>query len=212
MEELDQVKQELADTNEKLAEVLKEVEGLQSLRGAQSNEIGEARKQLAKLEELETLVKDLKGSRDALLDEVKTLKEKGSGAVKGPTPTEAESEREKADRLEAGLTDKEREKVVKIMGVLKESDDPSDKAQFERYKSDDAYRVALFEQVKDRQPADDELFRVKPKVTASGEDVKSLVAKLMKQDRVRNVVVPDERGTRGGGAETPRPSGPVKFG
>ena len=209
MEEIDKVKQELADTNEKLAKVLKEVEGLQSLRGAQSNEIGEARKQLAKLEELETLVKDLKGSRDALLDEVKALKEKGSGAVKGPTPTETESEREKADRLEAGLTDDEKGKIKKIIAIWRESDE--DKANVERYKTDDAFRVALFEQVKDRQPADDELFRVKPKVTASGEDVKSLVAKLMKQDRVRNVVVPDERGTRGGGAEPPRPSGPKKF-
>lgn len=211
MEEVDKLKVELADTNEKLAKVLKEVEGLQSLRGSQSNEIGEARKQLAKLEELETLVKDLKGGRDALLDEVKALKEKGSGAVEGPTPTRTESEREEADRLEAGLTDKEREKVVKIMGVLKESDDPRDKAQLERYKTDDAYRVALFEQVKERQPADDELFRVKPKATTSGEDVKSLVAKLMKQDRVRNVVA-DERGANTVRVEPQRPSGPVKFG
>lgn len=209
MEEIDKVKQELADTNEKLSKVLKEVEGLQSLRGAQSNEIGEARKQLAKLEELETLVKDLKGSRDALLDEVKALKEKSPGAVKGPTPTEAESEREKADRLEAGLTDDEKGKIKKIIAIWRESDE--DKANVERYKTDDAFRVALFEQVKDRQPADDELFRVKPRVATSGEDVKSLVAKLMKQDRVRNVVVPDEQGTRGGGAEPPRASGPQKF-
>ena len=212
MEEVDKLKTELGEVNEKLRKAQeqaesakKELENLQSAFGKQGDKFGSALKAAEdKLKELD----DLKASQTALLEDIKSLKE--SGKASGSASQKVESDREKAERLESELTDKERAELKEITEALEGSDDPNDKAELESLSKDDAYWVAVLERVKSRQPASNGVFRSKPKVVPSSDDVAARVQKLMKNERVRNVVA-DEKGTRGGGYEPPKPSGPKKF-
>jgi predicted nucleic acid-binding Zn-ribbon protein len=182
------LKSDLTETKKALDEKAKELEGLQSLKGKWSNEVGDLRKKVEDFEgrekslndKLESAVKEL----DALKAAKATTREDNHSSSQKPSVTD------QAATLESSLTEDERKKVEEFVKAL----DPEKRKSFVE---DDAVRVAVFEEVKAGKPATedpDSIWKVK-KPAPSG-DVADQIRKLMKQSLAGNLVA-EERGGLG---------------
>jgi chromosome segregation ATPase len=189
---IEELQASIEELNKKLEDKSKELDGIQSLKGKWSNEVGDVRKEMDVLKgELKSLTED----RDAVKKELEALKSKAdSGKVNLP-PVARVSDKELADKLETELTDAEKVEVEELWKKLPDSDKKA-------FVENDAFRVAVLKQAKaiDGKVNPDSPWRVKPK--PSGDDLENKVKDLFKKHRA-GVTLIDERG---GGFGTPRPT------
>jgi len=205
IEELEELVEGLT---KRLAEKEKEIDGIQSLKGKWSGEVGDMRKQVEELVGLKETVTTLTEDRDAVKKELEALKSKGPvQREENPPPAPKTSDKELADKLESELTDAEKKEVEGFIGKLTADDK-------KRFVSDDTFRVAVLEQAKtgDGKVDPDSIWRVAPKKPkSSGEDIKAMVADLFKKHKSGNLVI-DERGGGYGQRREAKVEKPVKFG
>lgn len=198
---------EVAAMQKRLTDKEKEIDGIQSLKGKWSGEVGEVREQLKELASLKDAAKTLTESLDAVKKELDALKSKGTETREDKKPTELElSDKELADKLESKLNDAQKKELDAFLDKLTKEDQA-------RFESDDTYRVAVLEQATGNGEGspDSKRWRIaakKPK--ASGEDIKALVADLFKKHKSGNLVI-DERGGGYGVKREVKAEKPVKF-
>lgn len=179
MSELTELQTKVEALESKLADKEKELDGLQSLKGKWSNEVGDVRKKTddltSTIASLKAALDEVKGDRDALKAEIESLKSKGTEGKSGqPPPAPKPSAKDEADRLESELTDDEKKLVEKVLA----SDE--DKASFV---SDDNFRAAVLKRVRaesgDGGPSS--IWRVKKQ--ASSDDLLTKVDKMFSKHK-----------------------------
>ncbi len=200
---VEELEVDLAAMQKRLTDKEKEIDGIQSLKGKWSGEVGEVREQLKELVSLKDAAKILTESLDAVKKELDALKSNGpTKREEQPPPAPKTSDKEQADKLESELTDAEKKEVEGFLENLTADDK-------KRFVSDDAFRVAVLEQAKTGKVAPDSIWRVTKKKD-SREDLKSVVADLFKKHKSGNLVI-DERGGGYGIKREVKAEKPVKF-
>ena len=176
---LEKVTKEMADKNT-------ELNGLQTLKGKWSEEMGDVRKVK---EEFESKLNGLEESRDAFKAEIEALKKVPvKKDEENPPPPSKESVKEQADKLESELTDDEKKLVETILKGASDEDQKS-------FASNDTYRVAVMKEAKAGNGKEDpkSIWRVsKPK--SSSDDLDGRIQELFKKHRGERTVTDERRG------------------
>lgn len=196
----EELQAKVAEMQNQLNEKVKELDGLQSLKGKWSNEVGDVRKEIETLKgELKTLTAD----RDAVKQELETLKSKSVAGKDNSPPVAKTSDKDLADKLESELTEAEKKDVEELWKKLPETEKKA-------FVSDDTFRVAVLKQAKasEGKVNPDSPWRVKPK--PSSEDLEAKVKDLFKKHRA-GVTLIDERGGGYGPSKVIQAKPPVKF-
>lgn len=208
-EDIAALQAKIDDYEKRMTDLLKKVEGLDSLNGKRGTELGEIRERAKKIDELEGLVKTLAEDRDAVkkeLEELKTASAKGTEGKPKETssPSPKPSDKELADKLESELTDAEKKEVEGFVMNMT----PEDRKAFV---SNDTFRVAVLRQAKPEGKTDpDSIWRV-PVKKASGEDIDARVRDLFKKHKSGNLVVDEKTGGYGSPIKTKSEHAPPKF-
>jgi len=197
---VEELQANVEELTKRLDDKAKELDGLQSLKGKWSNEVGDVRKEMDVLKgELKSLTVD----RDAVKQELEALKSKpDTGKVNSP-PEAKVSDKELADKLETGLTEAEKKEVEELWKKLPDDDKKA-------FVENDAFRVAVLKQAKakDGKVNPDSPWRVQPKPPSG--DLESKVKELFKKHR-SGVTLIDERGGGFGTARQSKEFTPTKF-
>lgn len=166
-------------------QLTKKVEGLESLSGKRGTELGEIREKFKESEALATSIKDLTEKLDSATKEIESLKSIKPTLKDTQPPPPAESDAEKAEKLEKQLTDEEKKLVE---GYLEKNPEVRDE-----FIKSDSVRVALLEEVKagNGKVAPDSIWRVKPK--PSGDDSVKKIRSALKEYMSKGLP-PDTRG------------------
>jgi hypothetical protein len=182
------LKSEQSELKKVVDEKTKELEGLQSLKGKWSNEVGDLRK---KVEDFEGREKSLNDKLESAVKELDALKTgKATKREDNHSSSQKPSATDQAETLELSLTEDERKKVEEFVKAL----DPEKRESFLK---DDTVRVAVFEEVKAGKPATDDPDSIwKVRKPAPSGDVADQIRKLMKQSLAGNLVA-EERGGLG---------------
>lgn len=189
-EELTALQSKVDSLESKLADKEKELDGLQSLKGKWSNEVGDVRKKTEDLTstiaELKTALDEVKGDRDSLKSELDALKTRKASEDNQP-PEPKLSAKEEADSLESSLTDEQKKMVEEVL-----KDEGGD--AIEKFSSDDKFRVAVLKQATagsgDGGPSS--LWRVKPK--PSSDDLVKKVEQMFNKHKGKDTAQPTDRG------------------
>jgi chromosome segregation ATPase len=181
----------------------KELDGLQSLKGKWSNEVGEVRKQIEDLTAREKVVAE---KLEAATKELESLKSKPAGKTENPPPAPKLSDKELADKLESDLTDAEKKDVEGLYNKLPDSEKKA-------FVEDDTFRVAVLKQAKtgSGQVNPNSPWRVvKPAPPPSSEELENRVKELFKKHRAGDTLI-EQRGGGYGERKVSQDSKPKKF-
>lgn len=188
MTEVEELAKQVKSLQEKIDDTAKENQGLQSLIGKWSGEIGEIRKELASAGGDE----DLKKKLDTIESELKEMKaqppkggQPNGGEQKPPVePSDKRTPDEIADELEVSLDDDQRKEVEKVYEALE------DKSKWD----DPKFRVAVYQEAKSQQSVPNGPWRAKKKEQPKKDDVDRLIKGLFNNARKKLANVPPGSG------------------
>lgn len=193
---VEELSSQVKSLQEKIDDTAKENEGLQSLIGKWSGEIGDIRKELAGAGGDE----DLKKKLDTIELELKEMKaqppqggQPNGGAPKPPAePSERKSPEELADELELSLDDEQKKLVEQAWNDLE------DKSKWD----DPKFRVAVYQEAKSHQSVPNGPWRAQKKEQPKPDDMKRLVKGLFENARKKIANVPPGSGGVGSYGDT----------
>lgn len=193
---VEELAEQVKSLQKKVDDTTKETEGLQSLAGKWSGEVGEIRKQLAGAggnDELKTKLDALESE----LKEIKSAPKGGQPEAEPEKPSERKSPEEVADELELSLNDSQRKLVEQIYNDL------PDKSSWD----DAKFRVAAYEKAKSVDSVPEGPWRAKKKEQPKPDDMKRLVDKLFDNARKKTRPPPGSGGVGAyGDVEAERPN------
>jgi hypothetical protein len=186
--EIDELAEQVKSLQAKLEKTTKETEGLQSLAGKWSGEVGEIREKLKAAGGDESIKQKL----DALESELKQLKaqppqggQPNGTVAEPPKPSERKTPEEKAAELELGLTEDQRKLVEEAYENL------DDKTQWD----DPKFRLAVFEEAQSQvQSVPKGPWRAQKVEQPKVDDLKRVVKGLFSNARKRAASVPSGSG------------------
>lgn len=181
--------EKLAAAEKKLKEQEKELENARGLISKWGNEMGELRKETAKIVTIETSISDLK----TLIESLKSVE---------PGKPKEQPKEETLEEVEKNLTDAEKELAKKKYKELLENPDVSD-AEKAAYARDPKKRLAFLKAVKDNTAPTipEDFFADKPAGTKKQDNADEVLANLFNTKKEQDGYTPP--GSSGGSVRAP---------